>query len=370
MAKSIKHKSRRMSTALLVPEAQQRRSRPVVRRRGATFRQQWKINQPLSLNDVVQLVDRASESDPGQWSALCPAHSDSNPSLSFSENDGKLLLCCHSGCSHKEILAKLKALQAEKSCCGPPSARPAPPRVTAEPTSRETKKSRNTRRELPNPTTLKNGSSAKEDFARLAMAFEQAISDVQVSQLAGELNVSPKALRAMHVGRRAQAGKADLYTFPEFDARGRVVGISTRAKDGRKACIKGSRRGLYLPVGWSKFGTPIVICEGASDTAALLTMEIAGIGRPAAKAGVSDLLKLLRRVSAEIEIFVLGENDQKADGRWPGRDGARSVASKLADGLSRSISVVLPPKQVKDVRAWIGSRIRKPHSTRGGRNAR
>jgi hypothetical protein len=220
MAKSIKHKSRRKSTALLVPEAQQRRSRPVVRRRGATFRQQWKNNQPLSLDDVVQLVDRASESDPGQWSALCPAHADSNPSLSFSENDGKLLLCCHSGCSHKEILAKLKALQAEKFCCGPPSARPAP-RVTAEPTSRETKKSRNTRRELPNPTTLKNGSSAKEDFARLAMAFEQAISDVQVSQLAKELNVSPKALRAMHVGRRTQGGTGRAQEHRNGDARPR-----------------------------------------------------------------------------------------------------------------------------------------------------
>ncbi len=39
--------------------------------------------------------------------ALCPAHNDINPSLSISQEDGKLLLHCHAGCSFGEIIKAL-----------------------------------------------------------------------------------------------------------------------------------------------------------------------------------------------------------------------------------------------------------------------
>ena len=33
------------------------------------------------------------------YKALCPAHSDKNPSLSIRQADGKTLIHCHAGCS-------------------------------------------------------------------------------------------------------------------------------------------------------------------------------------------------------------------------------------------------------------------------------
>lgn len=41
------------------------------------------------------------------WAAFCPAHADTNPSLSIVERDGKILIHCHAGCSHEAVLAAL-----------------------------------------------------------------------------------------------------------------------------------------------------------------------------------------------------------------------------------------------------------------------
>jgi hypothetical protein len=39
----------------------------------------------------------------GGWVARCPAHHDRYPSLSIAERDGKILLCCHAGCTAEAI---------------------------------------------------------------------------------------------------------------------------------------------------------------------------------------------------------------------------------------------------------------------------
>jgi hypothetical protein len=42
----------------------------------------------------------------GRWKARCPAHADNSPSLSVAEgDDGRILLCCHAGCSAAEIVS-------------------------------------------------------------------------------------------------------------------------------------------------------------------------------------------------------------------------------------------------------------------------
>jgi hypothetical protein len=41
--------------------------------------------------------------------ACCPAHEDSNPSLSIKEVDGKVLVRCHAGCSQVAVIDALKA---------------------------------------------------------------------------------------------------------------------------------------------------------------------------------------------------------------------------------------------------------------------
>ena len=47
------------------------------------------------LSHFKGVIDRGD----GQYSVLCPAHEDHNPSLSISFKDGKRLLHCHVGCN-------------------------------------------------------------------------------------------------------------------------------------------------------------------------------------------------------------------------------------------------------------------------------
>ena len=42
------------------------------------------------------------------WVAHCPAHDDQTPSLSIADGEGKILICCHAGCSQAEVIAALR----------------------------------------------------------------------------------------------------------------------------------------------------------------------------------------------------------------------------------------------------------------------
>jgi hypothetical protein len=57
--------------------------------------------------DFLNLLDGVRKNSQGS-SACCPAHDDSNPSLSISlGNDGRVLLHCHAGCTVGEICEAL-----------------------------------------------------------------------------------------------------------------------------------------------------------------------------------------------------------------------------------------------------------------------
>ena len=44
-----------------------------------------------------------------QFLARCPAHDDSNPSLSIAERNGKVLVKCFAGCEQADVIGQLKA---------------------------------------------------------------------------------------------------------------------------------------------------------------------------------------------------------------------------------------------------------------------
>jgi hypothetical protein len=182
--------------------------------------------------------------------------------------------------------------------------------------------------------------------------YKGALSKRSLAELSAELGVTPAALRALHVGLCFTA-RGPRFTFPEFDGQGRVVGIATRAPDGSKKVIAGSKRGVYLPLGWRDRPSPILIVEGASDCAALTPMGLAAIGRPSATGGVDYLAEALANISDNRLIVVVGELDAKSDGRWPGREAAEKVARQLAAQLGRPVRWALPPDQAKDTREWL-----------------
>ena len=67
----------------------------------------------------------------------------------------------------------------------------------------------------------------------------------------------------------------------------------------------------------------------------------------------AQLAELLRDVDRKI--VVLGENDGKENGFWPGKEGAESVAKKLGKRLGREIRVSYPPAGFKDIREFINA---------------
>jgi hypothetical protein len=150
------------------------------------------------------------------------------------------------------------------------------------------------------------------------------------------------------------------WTFPEVNARGEVIGIVRRYRDGSKRAMPGSQRGLTIPKKWRECETPVCVIEGPSDTLALSLCAVSCIGRPSNCGGVDLLAELLSNFPIDRSIVVLGENDAKPDGAWPGKDGAIRVASTLSERLQRRIAWALPPDDAKDVRAWILSQKPDP----------
>ncbi|MBI1335514.1 MAG: hypothetical protein GC164_00975 [Phycisphaera sp.] len=152
------------------------------------------------------------------------------------------------------------------------------------------------------------------------------------------------------------AGWADDYptgawAFVEHDGRGRIVGLSLRATDGRKGTPTGSKRGLIVPEGVT--GKPVLVVEGASDCAACCALGLPAVGRPSNRGGAVDLADLLDGC----DVLALGENDRKDGGAWPGRDGAKAVAAALAQRWGEPVRWALPPGETKDIRAWLQSRV-------------
>jgi hypothetical protein len=144
------------------------------------------------------------------------------------------------------------------------------------------------------------------------------------------------------------------WTFPERDSRNRTIGLLQRfrnpARDKRSA--PGSKRGIYLPANWDHRPGPIYIPEGASDVAALLSAGKCAIGRPSAKGGAAYLVALLRE-HRNREIIVLGENDLRPDGFWPGKEGAHHIAGILTEALGRPVKIMMPPAEFKDIREFL-----------------
>ncbi len=59
----------------------------------------------MSIEQVLDQLDRYKATGKDQWHAPCPAHDDRTPSLSIRvEPDGRVLLHCHAGCGAIDVL--------------------------------------------------------------------------------------------------------------------------------------------------------------------------------------------------------------------------------------------------------------------------
>jgi len=201
------------------------------------------------------------------------------------------------------------------------------------------------------------------DWGLLARTFAANIG-TRREELAQKLGVSVESLERLGTGFNPR----DLYwSFPERDGRGQVIGILRRLLDGTKRRMAGSQNGLCYPLDWDTGAGPVLLVEGPSDTAALLTMGLTVVGRPSNRGGADFLADLLAAIPPERSIIVIGERDEKTDGRWPGKEGAVGTAEKLVEKLDRPIGWSLPPDGAKDSRAWLNQSGVAPTAATGER---
>lgn len=182
--------------------------------------------------------------------------------------------------------------------------------------------------------TLRATASQPSELKTYAARSVHHASRQALMGLAGDLGVSVESLHRLSVGWDGWA-----WTFPMKDHRGHIIGIRRRRPDGTKRAVGGSRNGLFLPEGLPKNGS-LLISEGESDCAALLTLGFNCIGRPGCEGGAKFIVRFCRGR----EVVLIADRDER------GKCGAGRLASVLAC-YCPSVRIVTPP--TKDARAWI-----------------
>jgi 5S rRNA maturation endonuclease (ribonuclease M5) len=187
-----------------------------------------------------------------------------------------------------------------------------------------------------------------EVLATLARKYYSACDEEQQVNASERMQVGDRSLRRLGMGWfPSQAAN----TFPMFRYSRRVIGIRVRGIDGDKWAVKGSKQGLFIPTGLDETRC-LFVCEGPTDTAAMLDMGFNAVGRPSCLGGKELLVELLTaRKNKDVVIM--------ADGDDPGQDGARRLAQSLSK-LTSKVVTCTPPEGYKDVRAWYrGGELRR-----------
>ncbi len=188
---------------------------------------------------------------------------------------------------------------------------------------------------------------ATEDFARLAVEYAEQLTNTLIP--AKMLGVSVRSLERLQMGWNGKG-----YTFPMRDGRERVIGIRVRGNKG-KWSVPGSHNGLFWPEGvYRGNDSPLMICEGPTDCAALLDLGFAAIGRPSCTGGVEHIVEFLQ--GRRREVVIVADHDElkrRPDGSTfrPGQEGAARLAQEIKP-LVRTVKGIKPPYH-KDVRDWV-----------------
>ena len=183
------------------------------------------------------------------------------------------------------------------------------------------------------------------DLAKLADHYCRLATDRYVQHVGNQLGLTSHNLRRLRIGRTPR----DESSFPMCGWDGNTIGICLRRRNGRKLAVRGSRNGLFIPDGLpERFSNdaPLLIAEGASDTAALLDLDFHVVGRPSCTGGTLLLREFVHRRSVAAVVMV-------ADRDVPGCKGATHLAQNLRP-LCRSVKIIMPPNGTNDARAWKG----------------
>lgn len=102
------------------------------------------------------------------------------------------------------------------------------------------------------------------------------------------------------------------------------------------------------PLPGGDVGTEVVLVEGMSDACAAYDLGLVGLGRPNNQGGMDIVTDLVRGRTC----VIVGENDKKPSGDWPGQVGA-SMTLKACTKSTAKARIIYPPAHVKDLRVWL-----------------
>lgn len=165
--------------------------------------------------------------------------------------------------------------------------------------------------------------------------------------LAESLGVTIQSLVDMRV---RYAPEYQAWAFPMREgSSGKIVGIRLRSESGKKWSVTGSRQGIFLP--YREPLRRVWLCEGPTDTAALLSLGMYAIGRPSCSGGMNDVKQAVHRLGCHEAIILADNDDDKFTPKGlkfnPGIDGAKSLARNIC------IKCCIVTLQCKDVREFI-----------------
>jgi hypothetical protein len=292
---------------------------------------------------VLPLLENVVERGNGEWVALCPAHNDHLPSLSIKQlDDGVLLMHCFAGCETEQVVQKLGLTMRDLY-----------PRGGVTPTRWRQGQGRCRLAAPAWAPSLGMEQAVAEHLAFLARSgVEMAQRERALPELAGLLGLPVWALEEAGVGLAFES-RQPVWTFPEKDGQGNVVGLMYRGQLGQKWGARGGRRGLSYPNCFPEVppGQPVFLPEGHSDTIALHAAGCIAVGRPASVLSGDALAWLVELINSRPELkdrplVVVGDNDRS------GRAGAVRTAQALQQGLGRTVEMAYPPEGYKDVREW------------------
>jgi hypothetical protein len=179
-------------------------------------------------------------------------------------------------------------------------------------------------------------------WAELARVYREAVDPKRLAIQAEKLGLSVESLQRLGVGWCKQSL---AWSFPMTNRAGQVLGIRLRQGNGNKFAVKGGHEGLFIPSDLHTW-PQLLIAEGPTDTAALLDLGFAAVGRPSCVGGTDLLTELVKRCGT-IAVTVVSDND----GHGAGQTGARRLAMRLAL-YNQNVRLISPPDGVKDARAW------------------
>ena len=182
-------------------------------------------------------------------------------------------------------------------------------------------------------------------FAHFASYCHRVMKYGWWSRLEDSLGIPSAGLIRLGVGWSAEHNAT---TWPMSDESNMVVGVRLRSmRTGRKWSVPGGKAGFFLPKDLSKGMDRLFVTEGATDTAAFLSLGFDCIGRPSCNGAVSIATSIVKRLRPK-EVVIVAD----ADINGAGQRGADSLALALTPVCPR-VRIIYPQDEINDARQWV-----------------